>query len=226
MYPMYPAPSSGGSGSSYSVHGQTAATVAAGYEIGGANSAGEERKFVAEEVAALANGGGGYIPGRYYVPYGFHITSTSKVLAASTIYYAIFYCSRKTTFTRFGMTVTTAASGKSIYLGVYNWLDAKPTTKILDTGALSAATTGNIEAVINLTLEPGFYGLALVSDGTPTLRAMDQTTSMLNQNHGLDSTTMPSIYMPTEGGTTLPATSGTIANANISGCPAIYLRVV
>jgi len=223
---MYPAPSSGGSGSSYSVHGQTAAAVVAGNEIGGANSAGEERKFIAEEIAALANAGGGYITGRYYVPYGFHITSTTMTLTANTIYYAIFYCTRKTTFTRIGSLITTAAAEKSLYLGVYNWGLAKPTAKLVDSGALSAATTGNIEAVINLTLEPGVYGLALLSDGTPALRRMEQTTAMLNQNHGLDSTTMPSVYMPAEGGTTLPATSGTIGNGNAGGTPAIYLRVV
>jgi len=203
------------------------ATPAPGDTVRGHSASGaEEGKFLVEEVAALANAGSGYITGRYYVPYGFHITSTTMPLTANTIYYAIFYCYRKTTFTRIGSLVTTAAAGKNIYLGVYNWGYARPTTRILDSGALSAATASGIEAVINLTLEPGIYGLALLSDGTPTMRKMEQTTAMLNQNHGLDITTMPSVYMPTEGGTSLPTTSGAIGNSNVSGSPAIYLRVV
>jgi len=206
---------------------QTAATPAPGDSVRGYSASGAaEARFTAEEIAALANAGSGYITGRYYVPYGFHITSTTMPLTANTIYYAIFYCYRKTTFTRIGSLVTTAAAGKNIYLGVYNWGYARPTTRILDSGALSAATASGIEAVINLTLEPGIYGLALLSDGTPTMRKMEQTTAMLNQNHGLDITTMPSVYMPTEGGTSLPTTSGAIGNSNVSGSPAIYLRVV
>lgn len=69
-----------------------------------------------------------------------------------------------------------AAAGKLIRLGVYGLalnqatgIGGYPGALILDAGAVAADSTGNKIIAISLTLQPGWYILSAVTDGTPTV---------------------------------------------------------
>jgi hypothetical protein len=73
-------------------------------------------------------------------------------------------------YDRISIHVTTAALGKSCQLGIYADSAGVPGALVLDAGNVSAATTGGKEINIAQTLARGWYWLACLSDGTPTLR--------------------------------------------------------
>jgi hypothetical protein len=77
------------------------------------------------------------------------------------------------TFDRIAIRVTIAA-GTNARMGIYaDDGSVAPGALILDSGAISTASTGVKEVTINNTLGPGaLIWLALVADGAPTIRAV------------------------------------------------------
>jgi hypothetical protein len=112
---------------------------------------------------------------QYSIP-GVDVTAlATRTLTASRIYYSPWFVSTPITLDQLAIEVTTAgAAGKLARLAIYNAdVDWQPTTKVVDAGtvvvdpgAVPAVTT----ASISITLIPGRYLSALISDGTPALR--------------------------------------------------------
>lgn len=119
---------------------------------------------------------GGWHPSRYHAGLGTLAHSTQTLtIGANTLYVVPFAVGDTATFTRLGIDVTAADAGKSARLGIYAWNNGVPTTRLLDAGTVTVASTGIKEVTISQALNAGIYGLALVSDGAPTLRAGDAT---------------------------------------------------
>lgn len=197
----------------------------AGYDISGT----AEKKFRADEVAALALSNGGYrsSPATYYMPFGTRPGAATTVLVASRIYYMHFPVMAKATFVRIGVNVTTGASGKVIRLGVYNWANGQPTTLVLDGGTVDAASVATVEATINVTLEPGHYALAFISDGTPSLEVCTWTKDASSHWGGITSVAIGASVnivgrYAAGSGAALPSTASSLADLDTP--PTIWLR--
>lgn len=116
-----------------------------------------------QEVASAVHAG--YTAGRYY--YGVNANSGvfAAALAAGILYFAPFFCGTRKTFTKIGVRVTTAVAASNLQLAIYRSDGlGVPTTKVLSTASISAATTGAKEATISRQLEAGLYFLAVASD--------------------------------------------------------------
>ena len=101
---------------------------------------------------------------------------TTSAPAANTLRALPFTApARGGTLDRIGIYVTTLAAATNARVGIYtSTSDANlyPATLVVDSGALSTATTGLKAATINVALTPGaLYWLAHVGDGAPTLRS-------------------------------------------------------
>lgn len=93
-------------------------------------------------------------------------------IAANIVYYTPFKLDFPINVDRLGLDVAVAASGKFFQQGVYSAdLDWQPTGSVLATGgAVSTASTGMQLQTVSVTLQPGRYLMALISDGTPGIR--------------------------------------------------------
>ena len=115
---------------------------------------------------------GGWHASRYHGGQTTAPNSTQTLaLSANTLYVIPYAVGDTATFVRIGIDVTTADAGKNARLGIYAWSNGVPGARILDAGTVSVGSTGVKEIVINQALNAGMYGLALVSDGAPTVRA-------------------------------------------------------
>ncbi|MEM5854469.1 MAG: hypothetical protein QW228_08950 [Candidatus Aenigmatarchaeota archaeon] len=90
-------------------------------------------------------------------------------VGANTLRVLPFLVAKTTRFDRIAIHVTTAASGTTVLLGMYDDENVYPKNLIASFGTVDSASTGLRELSINLTLEPGLYWLALISNGNPTL---------------------------------------------------------
>jgi len=136
---------------------------ATAYSESAAPSFGPVGLATGQEKAPMPHGG--YVTGRYYFPPG-HKTPYSQALAANTLYAVPFPISRRTTFTKIGVRVTTAEVAKNARLGIYKMANGVPSTLVLDAGTVSVAATGAVEITISQVLEAGVYALAIVTDAT------------------------------------------------------------
>lgn len=114
--------------------------------------------------------------GTYVFPY--YSEDTTVNLVAGTFLAAPFSVPRAMTFDRIGIYVATAdVSGtpdKTAYLGIYNdGTNLYPGTLVKDAGTVLVNATGIVAATLSpsVSLDKGLYWVALVSNGTPTLRA-------------------------------------------------------
>ena len=109
--------------------------------------------------------------GRWWGGFTQGFTATSTIaLTVDTLYVVPYYIPDTTTLIRIAVKVqTAAAAGKLLRIGIYNWANGVPTSRVLDAGTILADTIGLKEITISQQLTPGWYGLAVVSDGTPTL---------------------------------------------------------
>lgn len=77
------------------------------------------------------------------------------------------------TLDRLTVEVTSLVAATNIQLGIYNAdTDWQPTSLVIDGGNVSSAATGVLSVTINLTLQPGRYLNALISNGAPTVRML------------------------------------------------------
>jgi len=108
--------------------------------------------------------------GYYGIPYSSY--DSEAAMAANTLYAMPFLVARPSTWDRIAIEVTTAAAGKSARLGIYKSGDnLYPGSLVENTeGEFSVATTGLKEITIDARLTKGWYWLAIVSDGMPSLR--------------------------------------------------------
>lgn len=98
--------------------------------------------------------------------------STMTLTADRLVYFPVFWPGGYPVATIYA-DVSTAAAGKYVRLGLYELgEDGYPQKLLADSGALSVASAAQISASIGpLVLTSGWYAGALISDGTPALRA-------------------------------------------------------
>lgn len=92
-------------------------------------------------------------------------------LAADRLFGMLLVVARDITVDRIAIEVTVADAGKVARLGIYNdGSNLYPGTLVVDGGEISVAANGIITATISEALTKGYYWVAIVSDGTPTIR--------------------------------------------------------
>lgn len=110
----------------------------------------------------------------YVIPgVGAVVTTTTKVLTANRIQYEPFIVETTTTFDQMIVEVTAAGTaGQVLRMAIYDMdIDGQPTTRKVDAGTVAVDSLGIKTASITLTLNPGRYLKAYISDSTATLRA-------------------------------------------------------
>lgn len=151
----------------------------------------------------------------------------TKGLAANRILYMPIIVTTPITLDQLAVEITTAAaSGKVARLAIYNAdVDWQPTSKVLDAGtiAVDPGAPGIVTASIAVTLAAGRYLLAIISDGTPTLRSF-QAGAPLGLLAALGTSAIPFQAFIAGSGTTLPD-PGT-AWTTLSGAGASFDYVV
>lgn len=231
--------------------GGTAITSAAAYSVlcagttstggfqtvSGTGSSGQV--LTSNGVSALPSwesaGGGGFPNGgyrtgsRYYFGFPFNGSTNTLVLVADRLYSRPFMVGAQATFTRIGVRISAADSGKVIRLGVYRWENGLPTSLVFDAGTVSAGSTGDAEITISQALAPGVYAFALISDGTPTVFCPGnniQGVAALTGDAATDSSMVTRGFYYTQSYGALPANYDTAPTAdntnNVIGC---WLRI-
>ncbi len=104
-----------------------------------------------------------------------YVSEGTLALTADTIYFIAFFIPRTRTYDRIGVELTTnGAAGILVRLGIYNATSAHiPGALVLDAGTVVVDNGAAVLKTITISkqLIPGNYFMAVVSDGTPTLRA-------------------------------------------------------
>jgi hypothetical protein len=122
------------------------------------------------------------ISGRYHSSNLVGSTTTLSI-AANYLYAWAFYVPTSTTFDRIGTYISTAATG-SARLGIYADNGAiYPGSLVLDAGTVDTGTTGSKEITISVTLSPGLYWLALVSNASPAVGGITYTYCFAPMGH-------------------------------------------
>jgi hypothetical protein len=187
------------------------------------------------EVQRIPQSNKGYVTDRYYHGSFFIGTNSSSfAVTVDRLYGRLFDVLERTTFTRIGTYVQTAA-GTVGRLGIYNWAPAAvDRTLVLDAGTVStASSTAEVEATISQVLMPGVYILACVFDNTPAIRGgfanaqgAGSYIGLTAQGSGANTT---SFYTAHTFGA-LPATFGALtytdSNASATVSPTTWMRVV
>jgi hypothetical protein len=105
---------------------------------------------------------------RYVIPGWYFASNASISVEAGYIYYIPIFVSETTTFTAICTRVRTQIAGTA-RLGIFNWSNGLPGTKILDAGTVDTSTTGVKSIIINQVLTRGYYFLAIRCSATPSL---------------------------------------------------------
>lgn len=112
----------------------------------------------------------GHRSGRYYGGIDMVEAASTRVLAANRIYFSLIFITENINISRIGISVI-QASGTGGRLGIYRNDDQNGWPKELfhDAGIVNTSTTGIKEIAINLETPAGWYWIAGLFDGTPTL---------------------------------------------------------
>jgi hypothetical protein len=162
--------------------------------------------------------------GKYYgVMGGNNVITATSAVTASRLYTIPFLVLTAETFDRIGIYVQTGAAG-SARLGIYRDVGSAPGSLLLDAGEIDATDAGAKEIVINQTLQPGLYWLAINFNSTPKVMGPTSVSNLTGM--GIDSIGLinagSSVYYTTSAYGALPnphpaPTVGTV-------CPGILLR--
>lgn len=146
---------------------------------------------------------------QYSLP-GINFTSVGlKTLTANRILYAPFFVTTSITLDQMAIEITTAgASGKVARLAIYNAdVNWQPTTQVINAGTV-AVDPGVVPAIavasVGITLSPGRYLTAIISDGTPILRKWLGGSMYLGLIAALGSSSITFQIFVGGSGTTLP----------------------
>jgi len=211
--------------------GFTRTTLTAGSNITITNGSGSIT------IASTASGGGQTQGGfrssanALYTPWNsIPSAAAGAVLAVNTVYYMCFVVGQAATFTKIGVYVNNTGSGGVVRLGIYNWSNGIPTTRVLDAGTFSVTSAGLFEITISQSLSAGVYALACVGSAGPNLRA----SPFVAQNQGFQygwndmAGNWNTCFYEAVGSATLPATASTntsIQSSGVDTSPTIYLKV-
>ncbi len=164
------------------------------------------------------------ITGLTVCPFSMNATArTTLAMTNNTSYWIPFMVSRNTSVSAISINVSTAG-GTSVDVGIYN---SNPTNLYPNTllGSVNLTTgitglrTGTLYTAITLT--PGIYWIAIASNGTPTLTALNLSSLLTLAFSGINAVTH---YRNT--GTTLPSTAPTSGyTAGTSAFPLVLLTI-
>jgi hypothetical protein len=194
-------------------------------------SSSANKKTTAGSIAGLSNGRPPTITSRYYYKVGANSTLSTLSAVNNLIYYVLFNCAKKTTWTRIGFEVTSSSISAGVArLGLYDVASTGlPGTLISDYGTVPTNTTGTKEITISETLDEGFYYLAFVKTNTSSYRTRSTEASQAIFTHGTTANNTALITTAFSESTslgTLPATASTTLNTITSATPAVWMRVV
>lgn len=117
-----------------------------------------------------------------YMTPAFTNTDT-RTLTANTLYRVPLYVPVAKTISEIAISVSTAAAGASIRLGIRNYNDATGefTTLVSDCGTVDASTTG-LKSItgLSITLNPGLYFLECVSNGSPNVASSATASNVIS----------------------------------------------
>ena len=111
----------------------------------------------------------GYVAGRYYTYPGF-VTNNTLTLVENTLYFQPLFVASKMNIDRFAFAITTGAgaAANEVRTGFYNTRSARPGGLLLDNGRTVVGTgTGNTTITCSLSLDPGWYWLAIIANRAP-----------------------------------------------------------
>jgi hypothetical protein len=184
-------------------------------------------------VPSSGGAGAGYHPGfqsgRYYGYPGF-VNGANTAMVANRLYVTPFYVPFATTFTKISVSISAGAAGKSIELGVYANSSGIPGALEYDCGTISAAATGIIELTgLSISLSAGWHFLACASDGTPSIRMTNSTSSSVPW-YGWDGSNIAAaganVYVGwTFSAGALPNPFGSVTYDSLSNIPLVFLRL-
>ena len=110
---------------------------------------------------------------RWITPGWYASTSFTRTIVADLVYYTPILLLRERTFNAIGVDVTSAVAF-IVRLGIYKVDDdLMPGVLVRDAGTVDVSTTGEKTISIGQLLQPGYYYLAHISDGTPQMRGLD-----------------------------------------------------
>lgn len=170
--------------------------------------------------------------GRYLLPYLFVPTAQTLTLTNLKIYFIPILIPRNITLNYLGFYVTTAASGKQVYCGLYG----SGTTNYMPYGnplcgfvGLTTATGfKNNSTQFSQSLTAGRYWLAMTSDGTPAVRAYQPIPSLLEYGTtpaGSFYTMYSYSYRWATNGYEMPTMDDSILTLETAYVPAIWVRL-
>ena len=113
---------------------------------------------ITQEIAPMH---GGVVTGRYYFPYSAKAPLAGAALIAGVRYYVPFVVPTRKTYIEIGARVIGAVASSNMRLGIHHSVNGVATDLIVDSGDIATATVGAKIAVINETLEAGFYWLTI-----------------------------------------------------------------
>jgi len=124
------------------------------------------RKLAPLEALVEALGWLKPVSGRYYNVLTTHTLFASMAPGANVLFATYYPVLRRITFDRIACRVTTAgAAGALVRMGIYR--DNRmfyPAELLLDAGEVAADTTGEKPVVVDVTLQPGGYWLACITN--------------------------------------------------------------
>jgi hypothetical protein len=115
----------------------------------------------------------GTVSPRYYTSPSTGLAMGTAVLAANTLYAMPMVIENAVTIDQLLINVTTAGTGSSVRVGIYDDNNNEPDQRIVDCGAISSATTGvkTYTTGLPISLPPGLYWLVAVCNTTaPQIR--------------------------------------------------------
>jgi len=168
--------------------------------------------------------------GRYY--YGIQPSQVSANMntLSTNMWYAPFYVSQQTTYTKIGCNVVTANASAAIKLAIYGSNLGQPANAPLATSvSLDASTTGDKEdTTLSVTLNPGFYFLAITSnDNTITVATYLENSALSIFGTSTSGGTDVTPYSAGANGMTAFPSSPALSYAALGGAgnaPKIWLR--
>lgn len=168
---------------------------------------------------------GGYAAGRYYAGEAVSpAASGTMAVAANTMYATPFVVRQQQLWTKIGCYVTTGTAGVFAYLGIYRMENGKPTTRVLDAGALGLESSGTKEITISQVLPAGMYALIVLANNSgATIKAGPLSSAALNAVGVAAIGTSDTIIKGSASYGTLPATFPSVTYAT-GDSPVFTLR--
>lgn len=121
----------------------------------------------------------GYSAGRFYGPPGYGAAAASLSTSTTQIYLTAFYVPVPVTFTKATIHSTSATGTPHVTMGLYANLNGQPHgAPLYNFGDIAISSTGAVDVTItglSITLAPGWYWLAVGSNGTSNIQGMTNT---------------------------------------------------